>query len=164
MKNAILPILLVIAIIGCEKDKTEINGTSVNLFTSEDPTIFKKSVILFDNNKYNIKTPLDTFLIGYPFAILYGYDEMETRAISDSISFDVLNVKDYMKYNNDSIYTLAYYLENGNCLLLDKSRNTKITSIVMERYFTGEPMASTVGRRFYIENKLFLETVDMISK
>ncbi len=28
----------------------------------------------------------------------------------------------------------------------------------------GEPMMSTGGRRFYVKNKLFLETVDLISK
>jgi hypothetical protein len=34
----------------------------------------------------------------------------------------------------------------------------------VETYSEGEPMASHGGRRFYINNKLFLETVDMISK
>lgn len=155
---------MLIAFIGCEKDKTDSNGTRIDLLASENPTLFNKSVILYDNDDYNIKTPLDTFLIGYPFSVLPGFDEMKLKVINDSIYFDVLNVKDYMKNNNDSIYTLAYYLENGNCLLFDKNRNTHITSIIMERYFTGEPLASSAGRRFYIGNELFLETVDLISK
>ena len=164
MKNIIISLSILIALIGCEKDKTESDSTRIDLLSSENPILFNKSVLLYDNNDYNIKTPLDTFLIGYPFSVLSGYGEMESKAIIDSTKFDVLNVKDYMKNNNDSVYTLAYYLENGNCLVFDKKTNTQITSIIMERYFTGVPLASSAGRRFYIHNELFLETIDLISK
>jgi hypothetical protein len=164
MKNIFFLFLVIFVYYGCKKDEREIHGVVIDQLTTDDPVIFKKSVVLFDDIIYNIKTPLDSFILGYPFSVLYGYDEMKAKAINDSVQLDILNVSDYMKYNNDSIYTLAYCLENGNCFILDKSRNVIIKSIEMETYFTGEPMASTGGRRFYIRNKLFLETADMISK
>lgn len=69
-----------------------------------------------------------------------------------------------MKHPRDSIYTLAYYLETGKCFFLDKQVKESIKTIKVETYMEGEPMMSTGGRRFYIKNKLFLETVDLISK
>ena len=57
------------------------------------------------------KTPLDTFLLGYPFNRLDGYyDDMIPKLINDGAIKDILVVSDYMKRTRDSIYTLAYYL------------------------------------------------------
>ena len=164
MKKIIFILVIVICCYGCQKDTPDINGIVVNLITDDDPIIFKKSVILFDDNSYLIKTPLDTFLIGYPFKYLYGYDDMKARAINDSAIKDILFVTDYMKYKGDSIYTLAYYLETGKCYLFDKQVKESIKAILVEAYMKGEPMMSIGGRRFYVKNKLFLETVDLISK
>ena len=163
MKKIFFLSILVSLIYSCNKDEIDIKGVTINLIKQEDPNIFTKSVILYDQDDYLIKTPLDTFLLSYPF-LLYGYDDMKTKAINDGQSKDVLNVSDYMKYNNDSIYTLAYYLENGSCLVRENKSNKVILTIQVETYMEGEPMASTGGRRFYINNKLFLETVDLISK
>jgi hypothetical protein len=151
--------------LGCEKENDEINGVVVNLMANDDPIIFNKSVILFDDNSYLIKTPFDTFLIGYPFNRLDAYyDDMIQKLINDGAIKDILVVSDYMKRTRDSIYTLAYYLETGKCYLFDKQINKSIKSVQVETYMEGEPMASTGGRRFYIKNTLFLETVDLISK
>ena len=155
--------MIILCCYGCKKDTPDINGVVVNLITDDDPIIFKKSVILFDDNSYSIKTPLDTFLLGYPF-LWSGYDDMKTKAISDGATNDILVVSDYMKRPGDSVYTLAYYLETGNCYLFDKQVKKSIKTIQVETYMEGEPMMSTGGRRFYVKNKLFLETVDMISK
>jgi len=141
----------------------EIKGTTINLIEHDDPNVFAISVILYDQGDYLIKTPLDTFLMGYPF-MLYGYDDMKTKAINDSQTKDILNVSDYIKYKNDSIYTLAYYLENGSCLVRENKSHKIIRKIQVETYMEGEPMASTGGRRFYINNELFLVTVELISK
>jgi len=157
-------LVIILCCYGCKKDTPEINGVVVNLIESDDPIIFKKSVILFDDSSYLIKTPLDTFLIGYPFKFLYGYDAMKAKTINDGAIKDILFISDYMKRPRDSIYTLAYYLETGNCYLFDKQLKESIRSILVETYMEGEPMMSTGGRRFYIKNKLFLETVDLISK
>jgi len=89
---------------------------------------------------------------------------MKAKTINDGAIKDILFISDYMKRPRDSIYTLAYYLETGNCYLFDKQLKESIRSILVETYMEGEPMMSTGGRRFYIKNKLFLETVDLISK
>jgi hypothetical protein len=163
MKKIYLLSILFALIYGCHKDETDIKGVTINLIKQDNPNIFTKSVILYDQDDYLIKTPLDTFLLGYPF-LLYGYSDMKTKAINDSQTKDVLNVSDYMKYKIDSIHTLAYYLEKGSCLVRENKSNKIILTIQVETYMEGEPMASTGGRRFYINNDLFLETVDLISK
>lgn len=163
MKRIIFISVIIICCFGCKKDNPEINGVVVNLIAIDDPNIFKKSVILFDDNSYLIKTPLDTFLIGYPF-MWSGYCDMKTKAINDGAINDILDVSDYMQRPRDSVYTLAYYLENGICYLFDKQVRESIKTIQVETYMEGEPMMSTGGRRFYVKNKLFLETVDLISK
>jgi hypothetical protein len=160
----LLAIIVIVSSFGCKKDTNEIKGVTVNLIANDDPIIFNKSVILFDDNSYLIKTPLDTFLIGYPFKFLSDYGDMKTKAINDGAIKDVLFVSDYMKHKGDSIYTLAYYLETGNCYLFDKHVKGSIKTIQVVTYTEGEPMMMTGGRRFYLKNKLFLETVDMISK
>lgn len=163
MKKTIFILIIIVCCYGCKKEIPDINGEVVNLITDDDPIIFKKSVILFDDNSYLIKTPLDTFLLGYPF-LWSGYGDMKAKAIIDGAITDILVVSDYMKRSRDSVYTLAYYLENGKCYLFDKQAKESIKTIQVETYMEGEPMMSTGGRRFYVKNKLFLETVDLISK
>lgn len=163
MKKIIFLLVIIVSCYGCKKDTPEIKGVNVNLIANDDPIIFKKSVILFDDSNYLIKTPLDTFLIGYPF-LLSGYGDMKIKTINDGAINDVLVVSDYMKHYGDSIYTLAYYLETGKCYLFDKQVKESIKTIQVETYMEGEPMMFTGGRRFYLKNKLFLETVDLISK
>lgn len=163
MKKIIFLLVIIVSCYGCKKDTPEIKGVDVNLIANDDPIIFKKSVILFDDSNYLIKTPLDTFLIGYPF-LLSGYGDMKIKTINDGAINDVLVVSDYMKHYGDSIYTLAYYLETGKCYLFDKQVKESIKTIQVETYMEGEPMMFTGGRRFYLKNKLFLETVDLISK
>jgi hypothetical protein len=163
MKKIIFILIIIVCCYDCKKDTPEVNGVVVNLIATDDPNIFKKSVILFDDNSYLIKTPLDTFLIGYPF-LLSGYGDMKIKAINDGAINDILVVSDYMKHFGDSIYTLAYYLETGKCYLLDKQVKESIKTIKVVTYMEGEPMMYTGGRRFYLKNKLFLETVDLISK
>jgi hypothetical protein len=47
--------------------------------------------------------------------------------------------------------------------LYDKGANSVITTIQMEEYCEGVPLAGCCGRRFYINGILFLETVDIVS-
>lgn len=155
MKKIIILLIIIISCYGCKKDTPEIKGVDVNLIANDDPVIFKKSVILFDDSNYQIKTPLDTFILGYPF-LLSGYGDMKIKAINDGAINDILVVSDYMKHYGDSIYTLAYYLETGKCYLFDKQVKESIRTIQVETYLEGEPMMFTGGRRFYLRNKLFL--------
>lgn len=163
MKNLLLFSILITIVIGCNKDEIKINGITVKLIGQDDPNLFSKSVILYDQDDYLIKTPLDTFLLGYPL-ILDGYGDMKTKSINDSQTKDIIIVSDYMKYHSDSIYTLAHYLENGSCLTREKKLNKIIRTIQVATYREGKPMESLGGRRFYINNDLFLETLDMMSK
>jgi hypothetical protein len=89
---------------------------------------------------------------------------MKAKAINDGTIKDILIVSDYMKYRCDSVYTLAYYLETGKCYLFDKQVKKSIKTIQVEKYSEGKPMESMEGRRFYIKNKLFFQTLDAISK
>jgi hypothetical protein len=162
MKNIISILVIIVSIYGCKKDTPEIKGVVVNLISNDDPIIFKKSVILFDYSNYLIKTPLDTFIIGYPFN-MDGYTDLKNKAINDGALKDILIVSDYLKSKSDSINTLAYYLETGKCYLFDKQTKKSINTIQVEAYKEDQLIQTTSGRRFYIKNKLFLETVDMIS-
>jgi hypothetical protein len=163
MKKMMLLLLAIGIFTGCEKYAYLDTGKSVNLMTNNNPTVFNKSVILYNKNDFSIKTPLDTFLLGYPFR-WGGYDDMKTKAINDGKTKDILIVSDYLKYHSDSLFILAYYLENGNCLVLDKKSNQIVKSVQVVNWFEGKPMQSMGGRRFYIDNTLFLQIVDIVSK
>jgi hypothetical protein len=163
MKKIIFLLVIIVSSCGCKKDAPEIKGVVVNLIANDDPIIFKKSVVLFDDSNYLIKTPLDTFILGYPLNF-DGYGYLKTKAINDGTIKDILIVSDYMKYKSDSIFTLAYYLETGKCYLFDKQEKKSIKTIQVVTYAEGKPMESMEGRRFFIKNKLFLQTVDAESK
>jgi hypothetical protein len=163
MKKMILLLLAIGIFTGCEKYTYPDTGKSVNLMTNDNPAVFNKSVILYNKNDFSIKTPLDTFLLGYPFR-WGGYDEMKTKAINDSKTKDILIVSDYLKYQGDSLFTLAFYLETGNCLVLEKKSNNIIKSVHVVNWAEGKPMEMMGGRRFYIDDMLFLQIVDMVSK
>ena len=163
MKKLMLLLLAMGIFTGCEKYSYWDTGKSVNLMTNDNPTVFNKSVILYNKNDFSIKTPIGIFLLGYPF-LWGGYDDMKTKAINDSKTKDILILSDYLKYDCDSLFLLASYLENGNCLVLDKKSNQIVISVQVVNWVEGKPMQLRGGRRFYIDNVLFLQTVDMVSK
>ncbi len=164
IKKIYFLIVTVLYILGCHKDEdNNLNLLSIDLITNDNPTVFAKTVILFENDDYLIKTNLEMYINAYPFDILFGYDELKEQVTQDSNNQDVLMMTDYLYLPKDSTYILAYHLEHGSCLIFNKKTNEIITSIEMEEYTEGEPMQSTRGRRFYINGDLFLETVDMIS-
>ncbi len=161
MKKIILLIITTLFIISCDKEKDDdLNLISIDLITTDNPTFFAKTVILYEDNHFLIKTNLDTFIKSYPQE---DYDEIKMQLIQDSNDKDVLLMTDYLKYPSDSTTILAYHLQNGSCLILDQKSNEIIPIIEMEEYMEGEPMGSRGGRRFYIKGDLFLEIVDFIS-
>ncbi len=159
----ILTSLLIIA--GCEKEEgNDMNLLSIDLMTDDNPTIFAKTVILFENSDYLIKTNLDTYINSYPFDVLYGYDAIKEQVIQVSNNQDIIVMTDYLYHPKDSIYILAYHLENGSCLIFDKNANKIIPTIKMEEWGDSPALlAGAGGRRFYIKKELFLETTDWIS-
>lgn len=164
MKKVFFLIFIIFFIIGCDKEDKDISSRfSIDLITNDNPAFFTKTVILFESNDFQIKTNFDSYIDSYPYEVLHGYEEIKLQVIQHSNLQDVLFMTDYLRLPNDSTYILAFHLENGSCLIFDKKKNDIISKIEMEEYLIGEPMSSTVGRRFYIEGDLFLETVDMIS-
>jgi hypothetical protein len=165
MRKIIFLLIIIASFYGCKKDTAVIKGDPVNLIVTDNSSIFNKYVILFDDDNYLIKTPLDTFILGYPFNLLDGYyNNLKTKAINDGTQKNVLIVSDYMPTKGDTIYAIAYHLERGSCNMFDKIAKQSIKTVYVEQWAEGGPMSSMGGRRFYIKNKLFLETVDMISK
>lgn len=174
VKRAILLILITIFILGCDtEDDMDSNLLSVDLLTKDEPSFFLKTVILYEDNNYLIKTNFDTYIESYPFKVQYGagedpiplsgYGEIEIQVNQAINNTDFLLMADYLYQPNDSTYILAHHLEKGTCLVFDKKTNKIIPTIEMEEYMQGEPMSSIGGRRFYIKGVLFLETVDLIS-
>lgn len=167
MKNTIVAVLILFAsiyITCCDRSETQVtNRITINLILSDNPEYFKKTVILFESDDYLVKTNFETFINEYPFDVMSGYEDIKVKALADTSIFDTLEMADYLRKDNDSIYILAHHLEIGKCLIYDKKSNSIIKSIEMEEYMEGEPMQSTGGRSFYIKGKLFIETVDWIS-
>lgn len=161
MKKIILLIITALFIVSCDKEKDDdLNLTSIDLITTDNPTFFAKTVILFEDNHYLVKTNFDTYIKSYP---LEGYDEIKMKLTQDSNDKDVLLMTNYLKYPSDSTSILAYHLQSGSCLILDKKSNEIIPIIEMEEYREGKPMESRGGRRFYIKGDMLIETVDFIS-
>src|SRR5690554_1316099 len=159
LKKIFFLLMILVFIIGCEKkEENELNLLSIDLITIDSSTFFAKTVILFEDSNYLIKTNLNTFINTYPFN-MHGYDIIKEQVTQDSNYQDVLLMTDYLYQTSDSTFILAYHLENGSCLVFDKKSNEIIPKIEMEVYMEGEPMMSTGGRRFYIKGVLFLETV-----
>jgi 5S rRNA maturation endonuclease (ribonuclease M5) len=163
MKKLALIVVTALLLTGCKQEEENYNLLTIDLIATDDPTFFSKTVILYEDDDYRIKTNFDTYIAAYPFDVLEGYDDIEVRATQDSYDKDVLLLTDYLRQPQDLTYILANHLENGSCLLFNKNRNEVMRKIEMEEYHQGEPMAALGGRRFYIGSELFLETIDFIT-
>lgn len=87
---------------------------------SDDPAFFEKTVILFENEEYIVKTNFVTFITAYPFNVLTEYEVTKEKAMIDILNADTLNMIRYVHKGNDRIFTLAHHLETGNCFLYHK--------------------------------------------
>lgn len=163
IKKICFLLVAIFVIPGCEKkEENNLNLLSIDLITNDSLTFFTKTVILFENSDYLIKTNFDSYINSYPFN-MFKYDVLKDQVTQTSSNKDVLFMTDYLYHDHDRTYILAHHLEHGTCLILDKKSNVIIPEIEMEQYMEGEPMMSTGGRRFYINGDLFLETIDLIS-
>ena len=72
----IFPLVIAIVLFGCKKDE-EVNPNrfSIDLIVDYDSDFFSKTVVLFSDENYLIKTNFDTYINTYPFGILDGFDE-----------------------------------------------------------------------------------------
>jgi hypothetical protein len=164
MKLLLVTLLSTFVLVGCNGNESEASKfLTVSLLTDDSTDSFKKTIRLFEDDEYLIVTNFDSYISTYPYDVLNGYEEMKANVIQDSVLYDTLQMKDYLQVSGDGLYILAHHLEFGTCLVYDKKAAQIIEIITMEKYIEGEPMQSTVGRRFFINGKLFLETVDLIS-
>jgi hypothetical protein len=74
------------------------------LISSDSPEFFSKTVILFEDLNYKVKTNFETYINEYPFGVLQGYEDIKLEAIADTADFDVLKMVDYLRYDKDSIF------------------------------------------------------------
>ncbi len=163
LKNIYL-LIIVIVLISCQQDdEVDPNRISIDLIVDYDQNFFTKTVILYSDENYLIKTNFDTYINTYPFGVLGGFEELENSVKADIIIHDTLYMSEYISKKNDPMYILAHHLENGTCVVFDKNSSSDIEQIEMEEYMEGGPWSSIGGRRFYIGGKLFLDSVDLIS-
>lgn len=63
MKSVFFLIMTTIFVIGCDKEEdNDLNLLSIDLIINDNPTFFAKTVILFENSDYLIKTNFDTYI------------------------------------------------------------------------------------------------------
>ena len=155
----------------CDKDEVTtsvVKKTTVSLLERDDYVIFEKTVILYEDENYLIKTPLYYFLSDInDFFVTSGYEEQFStleKIISDGKENDLLYATSYFdKYSID--YVVALFLENGRCYFYDKKNKNNIKKIVVEYWGdSSAPLAGSGGRSFYIyDNVLFMGVTDWIS-
>jgi uncharacterized repeat protein (TIGR02543 family) len=153
-----------IGIMGPKEDGMQIN---VPLIKRDDYVVFEKTVIVYEDESYLIKTPLSYFLSeNYNFFYLSidGHLSALETIISDGQTNDLLNSSPYFTNQSRIKFVLAGFLESGHCHIYDKKNKTNITHILVEYWgYSPAPLSGAGGRRFYIDNVLFLETTDWIS-
>ena len=172
--NNVLFLETVDLFIGYKKKKEDGEKITVSLMDRDDYVIFEKTVILYEDENYLIKTPLSYFLSGnysYFYLRMDGHLSTLEKIISDGQSNNLLYSSPYhTNPNRDFVnaerlkFVLAGFLEYGQCHIYDKKNRENITKIVVEYWgYSPAPLAGAGGRRFYINNVLFLETTDWIS-
>ena len=140
---------------------------TVSLIESDDDAIFEKTVILFENENYLIKTPLFHFLSNmdnYYFVIRCDeYLSSLEKVISAGKTQNLLYSSSY--FNKHRIdYVLTGFLETGLCYIYDKGNKDNVKQIEVEYWgYVLAPLAGAGGRKFYINNVLFIEILDWIS-
>jgi hypothetical protein len=153
--------------IGYKEKKEDGEPITVSLLERDDYVVFKKTVVLYEDESYLIKAPLSHFLSDMDKKyFLHSYAEhLSTleKVISDGQKKDLLQSSSYFeKYRMD--FVLAHFLEYGQCYIYDKKSENNVSQIVVEYWiYNPAPLAGTGGRKFYINNVLFLETYDWIS-
>ena len=164
MKYLMLILLASTICFQCSDDsQAPIKATTIGLISTDDPDYFAKTVILFESDEYLVKTNYDTFISEYLFSDFPSYADLKTKAEQDIQSTNTINAVDYLLTSNDGLATLAHHLEAGNCLVYRKISDSIVPTVELVEYHVGGAMTSSGGRRFYLNGKLFVETVDWLS-
>lgn len=161
-----LPLTLLLT--ACEKNSEDPKSpkTTIELIKSDAYAIFDKYVVIYEDSRYLIKSPLNNFISELDYTFIHDYPSYLStlnRIVSDGASRDSLNAKDY--FNEDRMkFLLAQFLQSGQCYIKDKNSSTSVPTVVMEIWGgSSAPLSGAGGRKFYINGELFLETTDWIS-
>ena len=127
-----------------------------------DEYIIKTSYTIFENN-------LNMWLLENPH-ITDDKDLFEIVKNAKNKEF-IINVEKILKEKEEDHglekrlrYRIAYLLEEGKCLIIDKKNNKPISKIKVQTYiFNCGPLCGDGGRRFFIENIMFFGVMDWIS-
>jgi len=133
----------------------------VSLMERDDYSIFDKTVILFEGEKYLVKTPLFYFLTNLVYLndLFTNYDSYLSilgKIVFDSQTDDLLHSSKYFGMNNN--YLLACFLVNGFCYFYDKEKEDNVKQVEIKNYRTNR-ITETERKKFYINHTLFIETV-----
>jgi len=153
-----------------EREGEEISETTINLIESIDDA---KTVILFENKNFTIKTSLNNFkenidnwLIEHPGLI--SDKELLNLVLERANNNNIIEASIIAKNSELTSrleYRIAALLESGQCLVLIKKENTQIVSEVKIQtysYYCG-PLCGDGGRRFYVNGILLMQVEDWIS-
>ena len=138
----------------------EENSITVSLLESDTSIGFEQTVILFENEDYLIKAPLYSFISGMNNLFGLDYDKFLSilkKIIADGKENNLLYSSTYFDTYRSG-YVLANCLENGLCYCYDKKNERIVKQIVFD--YTRNTVSLAGERKFYLDNTLFLETVD----
>jgi uncharacterized repeat protein (TIGR02543 family) len=140
---------------------------TVLLMERDDYAIFTKTVVLFQNENYLIKTPLINFLDGVNDYLVRKaprvkseLDPLVTQILSDGEKNNLLHAFSYIG-KQDLDFILAFFLENGQCYVYDTTNNHTIEQVLIEKWRAVGELSPYGGRTFYFQNKVqFLKITD----
>jgi len=150
---------------GCKEKGCESHKEKVSLMESDKGTIFEKAVVLYEDEKYLVKTPLPYFLNdmeernGY----YHGYNVDTAAIISDGKTSNLLYLSSYFEKSlcDD---TTTDFLRSGQCYIYNKKTKGTIKKIVVEHKDCHyAPLVGHGEINFYINNVLFLSIGTWIS-
>ncbi len=142
----------------CNKDDDKLNTderVSIDLLNTDKYAVFEKTIFLFENESYVIKTPVSFFIQGFSDVDYSRYLEKVNEITIDAQKKSILYTKDYFEAYRLP-YILAVFLESGKCHVYDKKSKETILKIEMERWsHFPAPLAGSAGRKFFIKGELF---------
>ena len=148
--------------------KEKITDTIVSLVKEIDET---KTVILLKNRNFIVKVSLSEFKKHMDNRNIenpqYWDKKLLEKVLKKAEKNNTINVSRLAnnRYLKESLgFRIASLLQRGQCLILNKKTNEIVSEIRLQWYssFNGA-LGGRGGRRFYVNDILILETVDLIS-
>lgn len=127
----ILLLLSIGTLASCEKKDKDLvvnERISIDLMETDEYAVFEKTMILFEDQQYTVKTPVSFFIQGYGEVDYTGYLQKINTISGDAQKKTVLYIKDYFDEVKQP-YLLAHFLENGKCYGWDNTKEVQIVLI-----------------------------------